>query len=401
MSLLPSFVPILPEWRGNTSSSDMNDNFAGILYDLNSIFSEASQIVVDLNDLESKIRHEVDAIYAHMYTVSGVISSYEQAHTEYKMFYEDFYVPDQTLYPTNVPDELKCAISTEFGVATLPSNNSFSKVYTVNIADGKAIVAPDLTIAVTALDETGTVKVEETTPARAFDGNDDTVWERKVRFNRDSIKSNVTCLMTITLPSMNNPYVNKFHIKPYPEGTTDVTMVTYDTTVSQDNIMPDFPTGGENNLKSSMYSFNNISPTKFKVYFRQRSGKLEDDYKTFVYGAKEIGIEKVEYGSSGKIGFKFDLPDYETGLIQYLTGLNTWPAYDDITYKVSIYTSQSEFDADLPVWTSSNANINTTTPLDLTTYGLSSVWVMVEITQTTGDTRSPMLRSINLTYTTV
>lgn len=399
-NLTPTFTPTLPEWRGNTSSAEMNQNFQEILYDLNTIFSEASQIVVDINDLESKIRHEIEAVKNRIYSISGMITASDQTLNGTKMFYEDFYLPDQVIYPTNLTDEYKCSVSTEYGVATLPVNNSFSKVYTINITDGKTIVAPDLDVVVTPIDEDAYVKIEGTSETRAFDGNDDTVWERRVRFNRDSTKNNVTCLMTVTLPSMNNPYVNKFHIKPYPEGTTDVTMVTYDTTVAQDIVLPSFPVEGENNMNTTMWSFNNIQPTTFKIYFRQRSNKIEDDYLTFVYGAKEIGIEKVEYKTSGKVGIKFSLPSYETGLINKLTSFTTDPAYDNITYKGSIYTSQAEFDADMPVWTTSNSPITITNQLDLLSYGLSSLWVMVELVQSSGDTRTPILRSVSMTYTT-
>jgi len=149
-----------------------------------------------------------------------------------------------------------------------------------------------------------------------------------------------------------------------------------------------------------MYSFNNIQPTKIKVYLRQRSSRIEDDYKTFVYGAKEIGIEKVEYRSSGKVGFVFKLPDYDTGLINLLTSLSTDPSYDNITYKVNLYTSEAEFNNDLPVWNSSNAPITVTEPLDLSVYGLDRLWAMVELVQAGGDTRTPLLRSLSISYTT-
>lgn len=400
MALLPTFSPKLPEWRGSTSSEDMNDNFEQILYDLNTIFSEASSVVIDLNELESRIRHDVEAITTRMYAVSGMLTSHDMSASGYKMFYGEFYVPENIVYPTNVLEEDKCVVSNEFGLITLPVNNSFSKVYTINITDGETIVAPDLVIEVEPTDETGNVKIEETSPTRAFDGQDETVWERKVRYNRDSTKTSSSCKMTVTLPSMSNPYVNKLHIKPYPEGIEDITMITYDTTVSQDNVLPSFPIDGENNARALMYSFNNILPIKMKFYFRQRSGKLEDDYKTFVSGAKELGIEKVEYKPSGKIGFKFDLPSWETGLLNKITSITSDPVYDDITYKISIYPSEAEFNSDLPMWTSANAAITVDNPLDLSMYGLESLWVMIQLVQATGDTRSPLFRSLTMTYTT-
>jgi hypothetical protein len=401
MSLLPTFTqPKMPEWRGNTSSADMNQNFSEILYDLNNIFAEASDIVTSLNELESRIRHDVEAISTRVYAVSGIISSFEQSASGYKMFYEDFYLPKDVLYPTNIVEQDRCVVNDEFGVVTLPVNSSFSKVYTINISDGKAVAAPDLTLELTPIDEISNVKIEGTSETRAFDGNDNTVWERKIRFNRDSTKTNVRCLLTATLPSMSNPYVNKIHIKPYPEGSIDITNITYDTTTSQDIVLPSFPTLGENNSPTKMFSFDNISPIKVKFYLRQRSSKQEDDYKTFVYGAKEFGIEKVEYKPTGKVGIRFDLPDYDTGHIGNITSLVTNPSYDNIIYKVSLYSAESEFNADLPMWTTSNSPITPTNPLDVSIYGLTSLWVMVQLNQPLGDTKTPLLQSVSMTYTT-
>jgi hypothetical protein len=181
----------------------------------------------------------------------------------------------------------------------------------------------------------------------------------------------------------------------------DIQNITYDTLVSQDIVLPYFPSDGENNVRSTMYSTNNIQPTKMKFYFRQRGSAIEDDYKTFVYGAKEIGIEKVEYKASGKVGIRFKLPSYETGLLYKITSLRTDPNYDNITYKVNLYTSQAEFDANLPIWTSSNAPITTTNPLDISVYGIDTLWLMMQLIQASGDTKTPMLKSVTMTYTTV
>jgi hypothetical protein len=400
-ALIPTFSPRLPQWRGNTSSEDMNENFDEILYDLNTVFSEASKIVVNLNELESRIRNDVEAIGARVYAVSGMLTAYDISASGYKMFYGDFYVPQNVVYPSTLKEEDKCVVSNEYGVATLPINNSFSKVYTINIADGKTIVAPDLRVDIIPLDETDFVRIEETSKEQAFDGQDSTVWERKVKFNRDSVKSNVRCLMDVTLPSMSNPYVNKIHMKPYPEGTVDVQMITYDTLAGQDIVLPSFPVDGENGIRSKMYSFNNIQPTKLKVYFRQRNNKMEDDYKTFVYGAKELGVEKVEYRPAGKLGLKFRLPSYETTLLSKIVSLRTDPDYDNIIYKVSLYPDESTFNADLPIWTSSNSPITTTNTLDISSYGIDTIWVMVQLVQTSGDTRTPLLKSVTLTYTTL
>lgn len=400
-ALIPSFAPKLPQWRGNTSSADMNENFEEILYDLNTIFSEASNIVIDINQIESKIRHEVEAIKDRVYAVSGIMTAYDRSASGYKMAHEDFYLTQNIVYPESLAPENRCVVNTEFGTVSLPISNSFSKMYTIGITDGDIHMAPDITTTVTPLDETGYIKIEGTSELQSFDGSDDNVWERKVKFSRDFVKSETRCALTVGMPSMTNPYVNRVFVKPYPEGTVDIQAITYDTTVSQDNILPTFPVAGLNSMRSSLFSFDNIQPTKFTVYLRQRNSTLEDDYKTFTYGLKELGIEKAEYRSTGSFGIKFDLPDYEPGLFKQITSLRTGPDYDNIQYTLKMYATDTQFQNDQPIWTSNNPPIMTTQTLDVSYYGSSSIWVLVTMNQADGESGSPLFDSLTLTYTTV
>ena len=399
-SLQPTFSPRKPTWRGSTSSSEMNDNFEEVIYDLNTIFSEAADLVVELSELESRIRYECVALNQRMMAVSGLISAYEIASSGYKMFHEDFYLGTNITYPTSLPEEEQCVIDTQFGVVTLPVNNSFSKLYTTNINTGDAVTAADLITEIEALDEVDYVERTEGTPLYACDGKGSTYWERKVQFNRDFIKEYTACRMVITLPSTSNPYVNKVYIKPHPEGTTDVTVVTYDTLTSLDNVLPTFPVQGERNIKNKVYSFDNIQPIKMKIHFKQRNWELENNYKTFVYGAKEIGIEKIEYKSSGKIGIRFTLPNYETKLFRYITSLRTVPEYDNSIYKISLYARESDFNSDAPVWTSDSSALTTSSSLDVSLYATKQIWVLLELTRETNNSSSPLFESATITYTT-
>ena len=101
------------------------------------------------------------------------------------------------------------------------------------------------------------------------------------------------------------------------------------------------------------------------------------------------------------MGIKFRLPSYETTLLSKIVSLRTDPDYDNIAYKLSLYTGESEFNADLPLWTSSNSPITTTNTLDISSYGIDTIWIMVQLIQASGDTQTPLLRSITMTYTTL
>jgi hypothetical protein len=400
MALQPTFTPREPVWRGNSSSADMNSNFEEILYDLNTIFEEASQQAIALEELKSTLKHEVDALDARLYAVSGMMQAFQESASGYKMFHEEFYRTKNIVYPAAVSAADRCDIHTAFGQVTLPVSNSFSKVYTININTGDIYVSPDLDVSVTPIDEAGNLRVEETSPLRAFNGNNSSFWERKVRFSRDYSKPEVSCQMDIVLPSMSNPNVNAFYIYPYPEGTADITEITYNTLTSQDNVLPGFPAGGAENITKSAYRFDDIQPVSFSIKFKQDNNALEDNYKTFVYGAQEIGISKAEYRVYGSMGVKFILPAYETGLLSKITSLSTSPNYDNIYYKLSVFPTLGDFDANTPIWTSANSAITETNQLDVASYAIDSIYVLVELTQEVGSTSTPVLESITMTYTT-
>ena len=399
-ALQSTFSPIEPEWRGSSSSADMNSNFEQILYDLNTIFEEASSQAIELDELNSTIKHETAALNERLYAVSGMIQSYQESASGYKMFHEDFFRTANVVYPDDLSSSDRCYVDTAFGIVTLPVSNSFSKVYTININTGEIYQSPNLGVTVTPQDEIGYIKVDETSILRAFNGNNQSFWERKVRFSRDYAKGDVACKLDITLPSMSNPNVNSMYIYPYPEGTVDIEEITYNTLTAQDLVLPSFPTSGEDNATRKKYLFEDIQPVGFTLKFKQDNSGLEDDYNTFVYGAQEIGIEKVEYKTSGKVGLKAELPDWDTGVFSTITSLTTLPMYDNIKYKVYIYPTEGDFDANVPLWSSVANAIVPSAPLDVSAYATETLWLLVELIQGAGSTTTPALDALTFTYTT-
>jgi len=400
MALQPTFTPREPAWRGNSSSTDMNSNFEEILYDLNNIFEEASSQAIDLDELESTLKHEVDALNARLYAVSGMLEAWQISSSGYKMFHEEFYRTKNIVYRAHLSASDRCDVDTDFGFSTLPVSNSFSKVYTTSISTGEIYQSPDLTVDITPIDETGKLRIDETNVKRAFNGNNQSFWERKVRFSRDYAKADVRCKMDIVLPSMSNPNVNSFYMFPYPEGTVDIEEITYNTLTAQDIVLPTFPTAGEENTTRSKYLFNDVQPISFTIKFKQDTNAVEDNYKTFTYGAQEIGIEKVEYKTTGNVGVKFILPSYDTGLFSKITSFTTTPMYDNLKIKAYLYTSLAEFDANTPLWNSVSSAIIPSNQLDVAIYATDTIYIMVEIIQETGSTSSPKVDSVTMTYTT-
>jgi len=378
----------------------MNQNFKEILYDLNTIFEEASSQAISLDEVSSTLKHEVDSLNERLYAVSGMLQAWQVSSSGYKMFHEEFYQTRNVVYPTHLSPSDRCYVDTAFGIATLPVSNSFSKVYTININTGEIYQSPDLSVAVTPVDEVGFLRVDETSSKRAFNGNNQSFWERKVRFSRDYAKGEVTCQMDIGLPSMSNPNVNSLYIFPYPEGTSDIQEITYNTLTSQNNVLPTFPAGGEDNATRKKYLFEDIQPVEFTIKFKQDNHALEDDYKTFVYGAQEIGIEKVEYKTNGKVGLKMVLPSWDTGVFDKITSISSEPAYDNIKYKLHLYPTLGDFDAGTPLWSSTANPVIPTNQLDVSAYATDTLYILAELIQGTDSSTTPAIESVTVTYTT-
>ena len=108
----------------------------------------------------------------------------------------------------------------------------------------------------------------------------------------------------------------------------------------------------------------------------------------------------VEYKASGKLGLKAVLPSWDTGTFNLLTSLTTTPMYNNIVAKVSAYTTQGDFDADTPIWTSMANAIVPSAPLDVSAYATDTLWLMVELIQGAGSSSTPVLDSVTFTYTT-
>ena len=390
----------LPQWRGNTSSEDMNTNFNQIIYDLNTLFTECSVLVLDINTLANTVSNELSAVNARLYAVSGVMESYEASASGYKIFYEDFNLNSNITYPTSLPLQNQCIVDNGYGVCYLPTNNTFSQVYSENVINGNIQVAPNLIANSTAVNETGSLSVVDTSELNSFNGSDQPVWERDVQYNRDYVQPYVQCRLDVTMPSMTNPYVNRVGIKPYPEGTVNIVNVTYDTLISQGNILPNFPIGGIPTAAPTFFDCNNIQPTAFHVTLQQNNWNLTNGYKTFVYGLKQFEIENTTYSTTGYLGLQFTIPSYESGNIAQITSLSTFPNYDNIQYQVSLFTTLGEFNANIPIWSSSSSPITATNPLDITLYNTNTVWILVTLNELPNDAGSPVLESLTMTYNT-
>ena len=399
MALVPTFQPILPQWRGDTSSADMNTNFNQILYDLNTLFTECSALVLDINTLNNTVSNELDALNARLYAVSGVITSYEASASGYLIFYEDFYLNNNVVYPENLAAQNQCIVDNTYGVVYLPTNNTFSQVYDINITNGQILVAPDLAATSAPVNETGSLSVTGTSELLAFDGSDTTVWERDVQYNRDYTQTDVQVTLNVTMPSLSNPYVNRVGIRPYPEGTVDIINITYDTLITQDNTLPNFPAGGLLAAAPTFFDCNNIQPISFAVTLQQRNWNLVDGYTTFTYGLRQMDIENTTYSTTGSVGFHFTVPSYQAGNLETITSLSSFPNYDNIQYQLSLYVSLAEFNANIPVWTSASSPITSANPLNIQIYNTNQVWVLVTLNEQPNDAGSPVLESLTLTYT--
>lgn len=398
----PSLVPTLeiktPEFRGNSSSADLNSMSQQTLYDLNQIFLTLTEWNTNLSEAMSVIRNEVLASNNRLVDLNNTVDA-RRIELGKRTFFENFTFTTNIVYPTPLSLAQRCPVNSELGIVTLPVNQTLPRVYTIMPSTGEIHQSPALRATVTPIDETGVLNINTTNPLRALNGNNQSFWERKLDFDVDSAKTEVSCKLEITLPPTNHPGINTLILQPYPEGVIDVLSFTYDTLTTQNNVVPNF--SAVNNILGTVFSFDEISAINFKLKLRRRQPMVNEGFLSFVYGLRELGIFNTIYQPLGSIGIKFSLPADVTGTLKKLTKFVSNPTYthDNPILKWKIFVKEAEFHAGVPFWTSDEPAITTANPLDISAAVSRDIWILADLSQESGRTHSVLLDNLLINYT--
>jgi len=201
----------------------------------------------------------------------------------------------------------KPRINTLFNQATVAINALENKFYTNSIISGSIVpisqsIQIDVTSVIDAVDyEAGYVKLSEGNPENAFNGDNQSYWQRKVEFDLDSDVEEVQIELTVRVPDQANTEANALYIRPYPVSQVDI----FDLGISADlssafskpgNSYPRLSTAFPlDNARDTRFFFATQSVQRIRIRLRQRNWYEENGRKVFSYGLQELGLQLSEF----------------------------------------------------------------------------------------------------------
>ena len=320
-------------------------------------------------------------------------------------------------------DATKPRINTVFGQATLPINAVENKFYTNSIISGSIVpISQSLKIDVTSVIdgrdyESGHIKLIEGDPKNAFNGDNQSYWQRKVEFDLNSDVEEVMVDLVVQVPDQANTEANTIYVRPYPVSQVDIINLGHSANLS----------GGFNyvasavqdNAKDSRYFISTQSVQRLHIRLRQRNWYEENGRKVFSYGLQELGLQLMEFDKT--YSATASLQDNHTFTTKftcpegyYFKGLhmvNSYPDYnankDNIHLKVATSSDGVNFNIK---WDSdvNTAPENLVQPIDLggSTTDIYVISTLNYITDTDPigaffANTTPVLESIGLQYSVV
>ena len=326
---------------------------------------------------------------------------------------------DITFLGTN--DATKPRINTVFGQATLPVNAIENKFYTNSIISGSIVpISQTLNIEVSSVIdgvdyEAEHVKLIEGNPKNAFNGDNQSYWQRKVEFDLNSDVEEVMVDLVVRVPDQANTESNVIYIRPYPSAQVDVVYLGHSANLSGSfTLVSD---AIQDNAKDSRYFISTQSVQRIHIRLRQRNWYEENGRKVFSYGLQELGLQLVEfdktYSASAALAdnhtfvTKFTCPEgYRfKGLHMFNTSPNYIANKNNMHFKVAMNSDGTNVKWDSDINTSPE---NLVQPIDLggsstEIYVISTLNYIAE-TDPIGAffaNTTPVLESIGLQYSVV
>jgi len=201
----------------------------------------------------------------------------------------------------------KPRINTLFDQATVPINAIENKFYTNSIISGSIVpisqsIQIDVTSVIELTDyETGYVKLSQGNPENAFNGDNQSYWQRKVEFDLDSDVEEVQVELTVRIPDQANTEANILYIRPYPVSQVDIFDLGISADLSSafskpDNSYPRLDTAFPlDNARDTRFFFSTQSVQRIRIRLRQRNWYEENGRKVFSYGLQELGLQLSEF----------------------------------------------------------------------------------------------------------
>jgi hypothetical protein len=307
---------------------------------------------------------------------------------------------------TSIDAARRLRIEPAFAQVMLPITQMVSRFGTKDPATDTVYLPETLRATPTAVDE-GAGDIIPGNPELALDGMSGEPWIRKVIFPLESNQAEVAMDVDIDVPSLFASNANLLTIVPSPAGEVDILSIKYSTTDAPPTTeLPGFTAVEGVSAYSSHFA--PLAITKIRVRLRQRHFVTEEHEKVFLYGLKEVGLFLAELDrTNGQATiqnnniaiFKIDAPagytfDKVTGFRSnpvFATGGNDNKIYYKLYSEVSLVNKRWDSFLD--------ATPTIGSPLDLTSYNLSSIYLVVHLEYYTANSVSPVVKSFSFDYT--
>jgi hypothetical protein len=395
--------------RGPIDASVVNDSLDELHADLVQIGDILNRLLVEGERRDAVLTRELLTLRDRMgelETRDEIRQIFDAENSDTLEFTADF--RDLTHIDTSAFNvERRLRVDPLFGQVTVPFNQYRSRFHITDPRTASLFVPDTLVTSVSEIDEAGGI-VTEGTPKNAFNGQNESFWQREVTFPLSSDVDTVEMQIDIDVPLQFAQQGNVLTIHPYPLGQVDVTEVRYSVDLSDPSILlPGFPASGINNAKFLRFFFAPLAITKLRIKFRQRNWVEREGLKTFSYGAQEIDLALVEFDKTDELtlqdnnlmvmqidvpaGFQFNRitnffsnPDWE------VAGSPTG-VFFELYSDVALTTLQ---------WTSLTDPDPSATPINLSALAISTVYLLVGLKYQTSTQNTPVLTQLGLSYTT-
>lgn len=297
---------------GDFSSDEYNRFNQSIIQDLAELVNASNSLYSELISVINRLKYESSFLKKRVKDLEADILYQNQKLAKNEEILEDwidFHDTQKIFYPEDQPNYNKALLNSIYGEVTLPILVVDNKFIIQSFTTGKIIPNYDLVIDTTSIfnkkDGRGLFNFEydgfliEKEPSNAFNGINNSVWERRVEFALDSSISEVECEITITVPEQSNLDANCLTLNPYPYGEVDITSVAIATNLNGSfSEIEQFET--TNNAGYIRVHFPVQPVHQLKIRLRQRNWIEEESKKVFIYGMEEINLSLIEWQKNYK-----------------------------------------------------------------------------------------------------
>ena len=296
----------IPE-RGKISSSNLNEFFANIIYDLAQIAEKINARETSEKSLATNVRDELISVRGELEELSQAAEHRVRVLTENSDYLDaivSMYDLSQLTFLTGATAAVRASVAPLYGQATVPVNGIQQKFITLDFRTSEVVAPTDLIVSVTGsfdklggdgvadYEHAGTITAGDT--SLAFNGTNTDKWVRQVSFGLDSDIDDVECEMIVRVPSQTNPQSNTLIIHPHPWGEVDIVNVSIAADLSSTfTTLPGFTI--QKSAKYMRFFFPTQTVAQVKVRFRQRNWRPMNGRKVFRYGLEELGLQLIDW----------------------------------------------------------------------------------------------------------